>query len=66
MTERCAGDADAETAAVGKIRQGRPAGRMLLPEDQLAFGALGRPPVRNAALQRAQQPLGIAARIKPL
>jgi hypothetical protein len=54
MTERLAGDPDAETAAIGKIRQGLPAGRMLLPKDQLALGALGRSPVRDTALQRAQ------------
>jgi len=57
------GDADAETAAVGEIRQGLPPGRVLLAEDQLTLGSFGRPPMRDAALQRAQQPARIAARI---
>jgi hypothetical protein len=47
MPERLAGDPDAETAAIGEVRQSLPAGRMFLAEDQLALGALGRPPVRR-------------------
>ena len=66
MTERLAGDPDAETAAIGEIRQSLSARRMLLPEDQLTLGAFGRSPVRDTALQRAQQPVGIAAGMQPL
>src|SRR4051794_46362 len=66
MAERLAGDPDPETAAIGDIRQGLPTGRMLLPEDQLALGAFGCSPVCDTALQRAQQPVGIAAGMQPL
>ena len=66
MLERLAGDRHGETAGMGEVGQRLATGRMLLPEDQLALGTLGRPPVRDAALQRAQQPIGIAAGMKPL
>jgi hypothetical protein len=36
MPERLSGDPDAEAAAVGEVRQGLPAGRMVLAENQLA------------------------------
>jgi hypothetical protein len=39
---------------------------MLLAEDQLALGALCCPPMREMALQGAQQPIGKAARMGPL
>jgi hypothetical protein len=66
MAERLAGDADAETPAIGEVRQGLPAGRMFLPGDQLALKAFGRPPVCGAASHRAQQPIGIATGMQAL
>jgi hypothetical protein len=34
---------------------------MFLAEDELALRTLGRPPMRDAPLQRAQQPIRVAA-----
>ena len=61
MRERRAGNRHREAAAVGEIRERLTAGRVFLAEDELALRTLGRPPVRDAPLQRAQQPIGVAA-----
>jgi hypothetical protein len=42
MAERLAGDPDAEPAAIGDVRQGLPARRMFLAEDQLAGPSVAR------------------------
>ena len=57
MREWSARQGDAELAGVGEVREGLPAGRMLLPEDQLTIRSLGRPPLRDAPLQGAQMAL---------
>ncbi len=57
MRERRAGNRHRETTAVGEIRERLTAGRVLLTEDELALRTLGRPPVRDAPLQRARQPI---------
>jgi hypothetical protein len=54
MRERLAGQRHTEPAAIGEIRQRLMARRMLLAKDQIALRALGRPPVRHPALERAQ------------
>ncbi len=59
-----AGDADAAIAHVGKVGQPQPARRMLLPEDDVLFGTVQRPPGADAPLQRAPDAgadLGVAA-----
>src|ERR1700692_2050738 len=59
-----AGDADAAIAHVGKVGQPQPARRMLLPEDDVLFGTVPRPPGADAPLQRAPDAgadLGVAA-----
>jgi hypothetical protein len=61
MRERRDGNRHREAAAVGEIRERLTAGRVLLAEDELALRTLGRPPMRDAPLQRAQQPIGVAA-----
>lgn len=48
-----AGNADAEIAHSGEIGQPQPAGRMLLPEDDITIGPIERPPATDAPLQRA-------------
>src|SRR6516164_2600416 len=63
MHERLTAQHHAEPAAVGEIRQRLKARWMLLAKDQLALRALGRPPVRHPALERAQKPIGVAARM---
>jgi hypothetical protein len=57
---RCAADGRGTPCVVGEVRQSLPARRMFLAQDQLALGALSRPPVRDTALQ----PVGIAARVQ--
>jgi hypothetical protein len=53
VIEQRAGDADAVTAHVGEIGQAQPARRVLLPEDDVLFGAVERPPGADAPLQGA-------------
>ena len=53
MIERRTGNADAEIAHRGEIGQPQPAGRMLLPEDDITIGPIERPPAPDAPLQRA-------------
>ena len=58
VRERRAGNRHREAAAVGEIRERLTAGRVLLAEDELALGTLGRPLVRDTPLQRTQQLIG--------
>ena len=51
---------------MGEVGQRLATGRMLLPEDQLAFGTLGRPPMGDVALESAQQPVRVTAGMQPL
>src|SRR3954470_3438421 len=53
MIERLTGDADAALAHIGEIGQPEPARRMLLPENDVLFGAVERPPGADASLQSA-------------
>src|SRR6266853_1683710 len=62
--ERYTGDADAVIAHIGEIGQPQPTRRMLLPEDDVLFGPVQRPPAADAPLQRAPDTsanLGMAA-----
>jgi len=61
MREWRASDSHLKHAAIGEIRERLSAGRVLLAEDELALGSLGRPPMRDPPLQGAQQPIGITA-----
>ena len=61
MRERRAGNRHREAVGMGEVGQRLATGRMLLAEDQLALRTLGRPPMRDVPLQRAQQPIRVAA-----
>ena len=66
MRKGPAGDGHAELGAIGEVRERLSAGRMLLSEDQLALRPLGRPPMGDPPLQRAQMAVAIAPRMQPL
>jgi hypothetical protein len=66
VREGFAGDRYRKAAGVGEVGQPLPTWRMILTEDQFTLGAFGRPPVRNAPLQRAQELVGIAIRMAAL
>ena len=51
---------------MGEVGQHLATGRMLLPEDQLVLGTLGRPPMGDVALQSAQQPIRVTTGMQPL
>jgi hypothetical protein len=53
MRERDAGNRDAERARIGEVGQAKPAGLVLLPEDNVLFWAGQRPPTPDAPFQRA-------------
>ena len=61
MRERRAGDCHRKATAIGEIRQRLPTRRVLLAKNELAFRTLGRSPIRDPPLQRAQQSIRIAA-----
>jgi hypothetical protein len=64
VIERHAGNADAVIAHVGEIGQPQPTRRVLLPENDVAFGPAERSPAAEAPLQGAPDPdadLGMAA-----
>ena len=50
--QQLAGDADAEFARFGEVRQAQTAGLMLLAEDHIPLRAVQRPPSPHAPLQR--------------
>ena len=66
VLERPAGKGHREAVGMGEVGQRLATGRMLLPEDQLALGTLGRPPMGDVALQSAQQPVRVTAGMQPL
>ena len=53
VLERPAGKGHREAIGMGEVGQRLATGRMLLPEDQLALGTLGRPPMGDVALESA-------------
>ena len=59
-------DGHPELGTMGEVREGLSAGRVLLSEDQLAFRPLGRTPVGDPPLQRAQMAVAIAPRVQAL
>lgn len=64
--ERAAGDAHAQIAHLGEVRQAEPAWLMRLAEDHFLLGAIDRPPSADPSLKRAPRripvPLEMAAR----
>jgi hypothetical protein len=64
VRERRAVDRHRQARRVSEVRQR--ARRMLLTEDQLLFRSLGRTPVCDPPLQRAQHTVGKPARMLPL
>jgi hypothetical protein len=51
VIERHTGNADAVIGHVNEIGQSQPTWRMLLPEDNVPFGSVERPPAADAPLQ---------------
>lgn len=63
IIERNARDLHLERGRVGEVAERLETGRMVLAEDDLALRPLGRPPVRNPALERTQMSLVQPARM---
>ena len=66
MLERRPGDGDAELAGSGEVGQRLRAGRVRLPEDDLALGPVQRLPASDAALEGAALPRPIPVGMAPL
>ena len=63
MRERVASERDAKLGSVGEVGERLAPRGVILAEDQLAFRAFRRPPVRDAPLQGAQMAIAKAARM---
>ena len=66
MPERPSRDHDAEHPRIREVREGLPARRMILSEDQLPLRPLGRSPMGDATLKRMQMAIGEPARMTAL
>ena len=59
VVEWLAGDADAEIAHVGEVREPLLSGDVVLAEDHLTISAMFGPPAANPALQTTAQPVPV-------
>ena len=57
MRERLSRQGNAERSGMSEVRERLPPGRVILAEDQLTVRSLGRTPLGDASLQRAQMPV---------